>query len=153
MITSAYLRLLKFLPAILIPAYDSFSLASHMIYSAYKLNKYRARRQYTALPYSFPYYESVLSSMSVSNCCFLTSIQVSQETGKLVWYFYLFKNFPHFVVIFTVKSGWSRSRCLSGTLLLSPWSSKCLQFDLWSLCLFETQILHLEVCSSLTAEA
>ena len=41
--------------------------------------------------------------MSVSNCCFLTWIQVSQETGKVVWYSHLFKNFPQFVVIHTVK--------------------------------------------------
>ena len=37
------------------------------------------------------------------NCCFLTCIQVSQETGKVVWYACLFKNFPQFVVIHTVK--------------------------------------------------
>ena len=41
--------------------------------------------------------------MSSSNCCFLTCIQVSRETGKVVWYSYLFKNFPQFVVIHTVK--------------------------------------------------
>ena len=39
-----------------------------------------------------------------SNCCFLTSIQISQEAGQIVWYFHLLKNFPHFVVIHTVKS-------------------------------------------------
>ena len=38
-VSSAYLRLLIFLPEILIPACDSSSLAFHMIYSAYKLNK------------------------------------------------------------------------------------------------------------------
>ena len=36
--------------------------------------------------------------------CFLTCIQVSQETGKVVWYLHLFKNFPQFVVIHTVKA-------------------------------------------------
>ena len=41
--------------------------------------------------------------MSGSNCCFLICIQVSQETGKVVWYSHLFKNFPQFVVIYTVK--------------------------------------------------
>ena len=35
----AYMRLLIFLPAILIPAYTSSSLAFFMMYSAYKLNK------------------------------------------------------------------------------------------------------------------
>ena len=39
----------------------------------------------------------------ISNCCFLTCIQVSQETGKVVRYTHLFKNFPQFVVIHTVK--------------------------------------------------
>ena len=50
--------------------------------------------------------------MSSSNCCFLTSIQASQETGKVVSYCHLFKNFPQFVMIHTVKvlphSQWSR---------------------------------------------
>ena len=41
--------------------------------------------------------------MSGSNCCFLTCIQVSQEAGKVVWYSHIFKNFPQFVVIHTVK--------------------------------------------------
>ena len=41
--------------------------------------------------------------MSSSNCCFLTCIQVSQETGKVVWYSHLLKNFLQFVVIHTVK--------------------------------------------------
>ena len=41
--------------------------------------------------------------MSGSNCCFLTYIQISQETDKVVWYSHLFKNFPQFVVIHTVK--------------------------------------------------
>ena len=41
--------------------------------------------------------------MSGSNCCFVTCIQVSQETGKVVWYSHLFKNFPQVVVIHTVK--------------------------------------------------
>ena len=38
-VSSAYLRLLTFLPAILIPACASSSLAFHMMYSAFKLNK------------------------------------------------------------------------------------------------------------------
>ena len=41
--------------------------------------------------------------MSSSNCCFLTCIQVSQEAYKVVWYSHLLKNFPQFVVIYTVK--------------------------------------------------
>ena len=41
--------------------------------------------------------------MSSSNCCFLTCILVSQEVGQVVWHSHLFKNFPQFVVIHTVK--------------------------------------------------
>ena len=41
--------------------------------------------------------------MSSSNCYFLTCIQVSQGAGQLVWYSYLFKNFPQFIVIHTVE--------------------------------------------------
>ena len=41
--------------------------------------------------------------MSGSNCCFLACIQVSQETGKVVWYSHLFQNFPQFILIHTVK--------------------------------------------------
>ena len=41
--------------------------------------------------------------MSSSNWCFLTCIQVSQEAGQVVWYSYLFQNFPQFILIHTVK--------------------------------------------------
>ena len=47
--------------------------------------------------------EPVYCSMSGSDYCFLTYIQVSQEAGKVVWFHHLFKNFPQFVVIRTVK--------------------------------------------------
>ena len=53
--------------------------------------------------YSLPNFEPVHRSMSSSNCCFLTCIQISQEAGKVVWYSYLLKNFPQFVVMHTVK--------------------------------------------------
>ena len=53
--------------------------------------------------YFFPDFEPVHCSMSSSNCCFLTCIQISQKAGKVVWYSYLFKSFPQFVVIHTVK--------------------------------------------------
>ena len=42
-------------------------------------------------------------SISGSKCCFLTCIQVSQETGKVVCYFHLFKNFPQSVMIHTAQ--------------------------------------------------
>ena len=39
--------------------------------------------------YSFPYLEPVCCSVSSSNCCFLTCIQVSQKAGEVVWYSHL----------------------------------------------------------------
>ena len=48
-------------------------------------------------------FEPVYCSMSSSNCCFLTCMHISQEVGQVVWYSHLFKNFPQFVVIQTVK--------------------------------------------------
>ena len=53
--------------------------------------------------YSFPNLKPVCCSMSGSNYCFLTCIQVSQKAGKVVWYSHLLKNFSQFVVIHTVK--------------------------------------------------
>ena len=100
-VSSAYLRLWVFLLAILIPACASSSPAFLMMYSAYKLNKQGDK--HTALMCSFPDLEPVCCSMSSSNCCFLTCIQVPQEAGEVVWHSNLFKNFPQFVVITTVK--------------------------------------------------
>ena len=53
--------------------------------------------------YSFSYLEPVCCSMSSSNCCFLTCIQVSQEAGQMIWYSHLFQNFPQFIGMSTVN--------------------------------------------------
>ena len=88
--------------------------------------------QYTALTYSFPNLEPVRCSMSSSNCCFLTYIQISQEASKVVWYSHLLKNFPHKGFGIVNKAGID--------VFLEPslfqWSKRCWQFDLWFLCLF-----------------
>ena len=47
--------------------------------------------------------EPVSCSIQSSNCCFLTSIQVSQETGKIILYSHLFKSCPQFFMIHIVK--------------------------------------------------
>ena len=39
----------------------------------------------------------------VQFCYFLTCIQISQEASQVVWYSHLYKNFPQFVVVHTVK--------------------------------------------------
>ena len=61
--------------------------------------------------YSFPNLEPVSFSMSGSNCCFLTCIQISQEVGRVVWYSHLLKNIPQFVVIYCI----SKWRCSVGS--------------------------------------
>ena len=100
-VSSAYLRLLIFLLANLIPACASSSPAFLMMYSAHKLNKQGDNIQpWYSL---FSYLEPVCCSISRSNCCFLRCIQASQEAAQVVWYFHLFKNFPQFVVIHPVK--------------------------------------------------
>ena len=66
--------------------------------------------------------------MSGSSCCFLTCIQISQEAGQVVWYSHLFKNFPEFIEIHTVK-GFSvvsgADIYFSGILLLFLLSNRC----------------------------
>ena len=54
------------------------------------------------MTFSFPYLEAICS-VSSSNCCFLTCIQISQEAGQMIWYSHLLKNFPQLVVTHTVK--------------------------------------------------
>ena len=115
-VSSAYLRLLIFLLAILIPACASSSLwwslhsSFSMMYSAQKLNKQGDNIQPWHIPFpiwnqsvvpcpvltlaSWPPYLHTLT-------CFLTLI--SQEAGRVIWYSHLSKNFPQLVVIHTVK--------------------------------------------------
>ena len=52
---------------------------------------------------SFLDLEPISCSIQGSNCCFLTLLQVSQETGKMVWYSHLSRSFPQFVMIYTFQ--------------------------------------------------
>ena len=84
--------------------------------------------------YSFPNLKPVWS-MSSSNCCFLTCIQISQEAGQVVWYSHLFQNFPQFIVIHTVKGcgivNKAEIHAFSGTFLLFLMIQRILA--IWSL--------------------
>ena len=53
--------------------------------------------------FSFSYLEPICCAMSSPNCCFLTCIQVSQKAGQVARNSHLFQNFPHFIVMHTVK--------------------------------------------------
>ena len=103
--------------------------------------------------YSFPNLEPV-SSISGPNCCFFTCIQISQEAGKVVWYFNLLKNFPQFVVIHTLK-GFSvvNEAEIDGFLEFSCFFYDPMDVGNLILLLFETQLLYLKVLSSRTVEA
>ena len=100
-VSSAYLRLLIFLLAMLIPVYDSFRPAFHMMYTAKKLNEQVDNIQPCHTP--FPIWNQSVVPCSVL-MLLLTHMHISQETGKVIWYSHLFKNFPQFSVIHTDKA-------------------------------------------------
>ena len=133
-ISPAYLRLMVFLLEILTPTCDSSSLAFHMMYSTYKLNKQGDNIQSVVLLPQFGI--SSLFHMSSSNCCFLTCTQVLQEAGKVVWYSHLFKNFPQFAVIYTVKGFGVVNKAEVDVFLVFYCFFQSWQFNLWLLCLF-----------------
>ena len=79
---------------------------------------------------------SWLSSLStVLTAAFLTCMQVSQETSKVIWWYsHLGKNFPQFVAIHTkgfIIVNEAEVDVFFWILLLTPRSNKCWQFDLW----------------------
>ena len=140
-VSSAYLRLLIFLPAVLIPACASSSPVFLMMYSAYKLNKQGDNIQCWHPP-------SPIWNQSVAPCSVLTiaswpAYTFLKRAGQVVWYSYLFQNVPQFIVIHTVKGfgivNKSEIDFFFFLLELSCvfwWSSGHWQFDLWFLCLF-----------------
>ena len=100
-VSSIYLSLLIFLPSILIPACASSSLAFHMTYSAYKLNKQGDNIQschirflilnQSVVPYPVLTFASCPAHRFLRRQVRWSGIPIS-------------KNFPQFVVIHTVKS-------------------------------------------------
>ena len=107
MVSSACLRLLIFVPAILIPACDSSSLAYSMMDSAYKLNRQGDHIQPSCT--CFP-----ILNQSVVPCLVLTVASWPKYgflRRQVKWSGtpYLFKNFPQFIFIHTVKGFSSQS--------------------------------------------
>ena len=101
MVSSAYLRLLVFLPAILIPACASSNLAFCMMSSKQNLNKQGDNIQ----PWCTPF---LIWNLSIVPCLVLTVaswpayrflMRQVRWSGS-----HLLKNFPQFVVIHIVKS-------------------------------------------------
>ena len=134
-VSSAYLRLLIFLPAILIQAYASSNLAFHMMFSAYRFNKQGDNIQ----PWHTPF---LIWSQSVVPCPVLTVAswpayrflkrQVRWSGIPISW------RISQFVVIHTVKSFDIVSKAGVDVFLeLSCFfANRCWQFDLLFLCLF-----------------
>ena len=119
-VSSAYLRLLILLPAILTPPYASSSPAFLMVYSAYKLNKQSANIQPWCTP--FPIWNSSISCSIASWPTYrLLSRQVRLSGIPIS------KNFPVCCDSHSQRlwcSQWNRSRCLSGILLLFLWLNR-----------------------------
>ena len=129
-VSSAYLRLLIFLPAILIPACASSSPAFCMMYPAYRLNKQGVNIQPWCTP--FP-----ILKQSIVPCLVLTV--ASWPTYRFLRRQVRWSDIPVSLRIFhsllwstcqrLYHSQWSRSRCFLGILLLCLWSNRCWQFD------------------------
>ena len=135
-VSSAYLRLLMFLPLILISACNSSSLTFLMMCSVYRLNKQGDSWQPCHTPFSslhqlvIPCW--VLTVASWPAYRFLrrqvrwSGIPISlRASHSLLWT-------TQSKALAQSMRGW----CFSGIPLLSLWSSKCWQFDLWVLFLF-----------------
>ena len=147
-VSSAYLRLLMFLLATLIPVCASSSPAFLLMYFAYKLNKQGDNIQPWRTPSHtpFPFLDVLVLiwNQSVVSCPVLTvppwlayrflRRQVRWSGIPISWGIF------QFVVIHTVK-GFSvineaEVDVFSGIPLPFLWSNGCWPFDLWFLCLF-----------------
>ena len=67
--------------------------------------------------YSFPNVEPICCSMSSSNCYILICTHISQKAGQVVCFSHLFKNFPQFVVNYTIKGFGIVNKAEVGVLL------------------------------------
>ena len=101
MVSSAYLRLLIFLPAILIPACASSSPALHTMYSANKLNKQGDNIQPWHTP--FPIWNQSVVPCPVLTVASWPAYRFLKRQVIVVWYSHLFQNVLQFFVLHTVK--------------------------------------------------
>ena len=108
-VSSAYLRLLIFLPAIMIPAFALSILAFREMYSASKLNKQGDNVQPWRAP--FP-----ILNQSVVPCPVLTvaswpAYRLHRRQVRVIWYSHLFKNFPQ-LLWSILLNGYCQSPCI-----------------------------------------
>ena len=136
-VSIAYLRLLIFLLAILIPAYASSSLAFHMMYSACRLNKQGDSIQPWRTP--FPIWnQSILPCpiISVASWPEYKFLRRQVRWSGIPISLRIFQ----FVVIYTVKGIGVVNKAEVSIFFRNSldflWSNRCWQFDLWLLCLY-----------------
>ena len=142
-VSSAYLRLMIFLPTILIPSCASSNAAFYMMYSAYKLNKQGDNIQPWWTP--FPFFNQsvvpcpVLAVASWSAYRFLRRLKRWSGIPISLRIFHS--------LLWSTQSQWQGFSVVSEAevdgfcfflliLLLFLWSNGCWQFDLWFFCLF-----------------
>ena len=100
-VSSIYLRLLLFLPVILITGFQ------FLIHPAWHFTWWILHRNWISKVtiYNLVILLSQFGTSQLShvwfyyNCFLLTQIQVSQEAGKVVWYSHLFKKFTQFIMM------------------------------------------------------
>ena len=136
-VSSSYLRLLIFLLAILIPPCGLSSLAFRVVYSAYKLNQQDDNLQPCCTPFK------ILNKL-VAPCKVLTV--ASPRMFRFLRRQVRWSGIPICLRILhsllwstqskSLAQSVKRSRCFSEIPLLSLWSNKCQEFDLWFLCFF-----------------
>ena len=127
-VSSAYLRLLIFLPTILIPAWVSSSPAFLMMYSAYKQGD---NIQLWHIP--FPIWNQSVVPCPVMTVASWPAYRFLRSQAR--WSgIPISLRFFQFVVIHTVKGFGIVNKAEIDVflkLLLFLWSSECWQFDLW----------------------
>ena len=91
-VSSAYPRLLIFLPAILIPACVSSSPAFRMLYPVSKLNNQGDNIQPWCTP--FPIWNQCVVPCPVLTVASWPAYRFLRRQVKVIWYSHFFKNFP-----------------------------------------------------------
>ena len=152
-VSSAYLRLLIFLPAILIPACDSSSLAFHVMYSAYKLSKQGDNIQSCHIP--FPILKQSVVPCKVQTVASWPAYRILRRQVEWSGSLISLRIF-HSLLESTQSKAFTKSMkpkyMFLRIRLHSTWSIGWWQLDLYFLCLFWTQLVHLEFLSSHSAE-
>ena len=140
-VSSAYLRLLIFLPTVLIPVCESSSPVFPMIYSGHKLNNQGGNIQPWSIP--FPVWnQSIVPSplVTVDSCTAYRFLRrqvrwSSTPISLRVFHSLLWSMQSDFSIVNEADVDFVVIVVVSIPLLFW-WSSGCWPFDLWPLCLF-----------------